>query len=311
MFAWLRKRNEVTIAVSPAPTAVTSQASVPAGELPVLDADQLLARTGGRALVEVMRVKTGFPCALFDSGVLPLVNAYAEFCQLLPVLTPRGGVQPGGLLLHGLEAASAALDFRRGQILPRGAAPETIGAQHYRWTYAVLVAALLHDIERPVSALQVLARVPDREPFLWRPMTGALRAHAAASYHWEQRGDSTADDMVNGKLELFLLDRLVPLVMIEWLSADANLIRELLSHLGHESAAERGPLTELAARARAYAAGIALTPMRPTQDRHVVAAPRTPPSAKDSPPDDPLESEAEFLDPVDDPEPAPKKRKVR
>jgi len=309
--AWPWKKSKATTAVSTAPMTRRPEASLPEGELPVLDADSLLVQTGGRALIEVMRVKTGFPRALFDSGVLPLLNGYAEFSQLLPALTPRRGVNPGGLLLHGLEAASAALDFRRGQILPRGAAPETIGTHHYRWTYAVLVAGLLYQVERPISALQVLVRVPDREPFLWRPMTGALRAHAAVSYRWERQGDSNVDEMTSGKLELFLLDRLVPLGMIEWLSTDSSLIRELMSHHGHEPTAERGALTELAVRAADYAGGIASTPRPPVQDRRLVEAPRPATQAANSAADKPVEPDAEFLDPVDDPTPAPKRRKAR
>jgi hypothetical protein len=57
-----------------------------------------------------------------------------------------------------LQVGSRALDFRRGQILPRGAAPEVIGAQAHRWTYAVFVAALLHDTRHEGLAVQLLNR---------------------------------------------------------------------------------------------------------------------------------------------------------
>jgi hypothetical protein len=39
-----------------------------------------------------------------------------------------------------------ALDHRRGQILPRNAPPEILGALAHRWTYAVFAAALLRDV---------------------------------------------------------------------------------------------------------------------------------------------------------------------
>ncbi|MBI5900775.1 MAG: DNA-binding domain-containing protein, partial [Rhodocyclales bacterium] len=59
---------------------------------------------------------------------------------------------------HALQVGSRALDFRRGQILPRGAAPEVIGAQAHRWTYAVFVAALLHDTRHEGLAEELLNR---------------------------------------------------------------------------------------------------------------------------------------------------------
>jgi len=42
--------------------------------------------------------------------------------------------------------ALRALDHRRGQILPRNAPPEILGALAHRWTYAVFAAALLRDV---------------------------------------------------------------------------------------------------------------------------------------------------------------------
>lgn len=276
----------------------------------MLAAERLLERTGASHVVEVMRTKVGFPRALFDGGVLPLVNAYAEFVQLLPALTPRRGEEAGGLLLHGVEAALAALDFRRGQILPRGAAPEAIGAQHYRWTYAVLVAALLHEIERPFSGLRVFARRADREPELWLPMAGSLGPRAGSSYRWECVA-SPVDDASTGKLALFLFDRFVPLGMIEWLSVDAQLVRELLNHLGGEPAAEHGALRGLASRAVAYAAGVDRPPVAPAESQRADAAP-PPSTVSGSPPASEAQvSEPEFLDPVDDPAPAPRRRKAR
>lgn len=277
----------------------------PEGEWPVLAAERLLERTGASHIIEVMRTKVGFPSALFDGGVVPLINAYAEFAQLLPALTPRRGEEAGGLLLYGIEAGLAALDFRRGQILPRGAPPEVIGEQHHRWTYAVLVAALLYGVEQPLSALHVLMRKAGGAPEPWRPFSGTLDAREAASYRWE-KGASVAEDGTRGKLALFLFDRIVPTGMIEWLSANAGLIRELLRHLGDEPGAERSALRELAARGAAYAAGTPWPPVPPSAP--LVSAPVTSDVAM---PEPDAVAEEQFLDPVEEPMPAPRRRKAR
>lgn len=311
MIRWPWRRTKTASPTAEGASDCAVEASAPDGEFPVLPAALLLERTGAARVVEVMRMKVGFPHALFDSGVLPLIHAYAEFAQLLPALTPRRGEEPGGLLLHGFEAASLALDFRRGQILPRGAPPEAVGEQHHRWTYAVLIAALLHEIERPVSGLRVLMRRPGREPELWLPLTGALGTREASRYRWEQAA-SPVDEAVRGKLALFLFDRFIPIGMIEWLSVDADLVRELLRHLGGEPSAEQGVLRELAARGAAYAAGTAWRSAVSPASQGGPASPVSALKPGNSPAcDADADSGEDFLDPVDDPMPAPRRRKAR
>ena len=80
------------------------------------------------------------------------------FVHGLPTTESRPQEDIGARFTHALQVGSRALDFRRGQILPRGAAPEVIGAQAHRWTYAVFVAALLHDTRHEGLAEQLLNR---------------------------------------------------------------------------------------------------------------------------------------------------------
>ena len=81
--------------------------------------------------VDGIRIKLGFPAELFEQAVRPLIHHLA---------------QCGEPLTYRIEVAGLALDYRRGQILPPGAAPESIGEQAHRWTYAVFVAGLLHGV---------------------------------------------------------------------------------------------------------------------------------------------------------------------
>ncbi len=110
-----------------------------------LAASVIVDRSGLANAIAVLRVRMGFPPETFAMAVQPLIDAYAEYLQLTPVL---GGERhgPGGQLHGGLVTALRALDHRRGQILPRNAAPEVLGALGHRWTYAVFAAALLHDL---------------------------------------------------------------------------------------------------------------------------------------------------------------------
>ncbi|NJD34798.1 MAG: hypothetical protein FIA96_08200 [Betaproteobacteria bacterium] len=97
------------------------------------------------ALVDLIRIKMGFPREVFEPVVSPVIEGYAAFEHGRPATESGLQADSDARFTHALQVGSRALDFRRGQILPRGAAPEVIGAQAHRWTYAVFVAALLHD----------------------------------------------------------------------------------------------------------------------------------------------------------------------
>jgi hypothetical protein len=112
----------------------------------------------GEALVDLIRIKMGFPKEVFEPVVHPVIEGYAAFVNGLPATESGQHAQSGARFTHALQVGSRALDFRRGQILPRGAAPEVIGAQAHRWTYAVFVAALLHDTRHEGLAEQLLNR---------------------------------------------------------------------------------------------------------------------------------------------------------
>lgn len=180
----------------------------PDAELSVLGFQEFIDRTRSAILVELIRIKLGFPREVFERAVNPVIKGYAKFVQLSSASESEQHENPADLFTRSLEVASRALDYRRGQILPRGAAPEVIGAQAHRWTYAVFVAALLYDV-------------------------GKNRVDA------------------DERLAVQLLDRLVPLSVLEWLAADPALMRELLAFLSRDSSARIGAISQLILRAAA------------------------------------------------------------
>ena len=119
---------------------------IPDAELSVFGFQDFIERTRSATLVELIRIKLGFPREVFERAVNPVIKGYAELVQLPSPSESQQHGNPTDLFTHALEVASRALDYRRGQILPRGAAPEVIGAQAHRWTYAVFVAALLYGV---------------------------------------------------------------------------------------------------------------------------------------------------------------------
>lgn len=115
-------------------------------ERPVLCAQAIIDRSGAANLIVLLRVRMGFPAESFALAARPLIDGYAEFVQLRPMPGSSRYGAPGGQLQRGLVTALRALDHRRGQILPRSAPPEILGALAHRWTYAVFAAALLRDV---------------------------------------------------------------------------------------------------------------------------------------------------------------------
>ncbi|MBE7524468.1 MAG: TraI domain-containing protein [Burkholderiales bacterium] len=121
-------------------------------ESPALSAQEILERSGVANLVVLVRVRMGFPPETFALAAQPLIERYAEYVQLQSVSGSLRYGGPGGRLHRALAIVLRALDHRRGQILPRNAPPETLGALAHRWTYAVFAAALLRDVGSEPSA---------------------------------------------------------------------------------------------------------------------------------------------------------------
>ncbi|MBU1973152.1 MAG: helicase/relaxase domain-containing protein [Gammaproteobacteria bacterium] len=157
-------------------------------------------RVQDEALVDLIWIKMGWAREVFEPVVRPVIDGYAAHLQGLPATESLLHAVTGARFTHALQVGSRALDFRRGQILPRGAAPEVIGAQAHRWTYAVFVAALLHDTRQEGLAEQ-------------------------------------------------LLNRFVPPLVLDWLAADPELMRELVAFLAGDDSAPAGAISELVRRA--------------------------------------------------------------
>ena len=98
--------------------------------------------------VALLRARLAFPREVFDVLVEPLIRGLAG-C----VSPTRDGDAAADTQLLGrsLRLALLALALRRDRILPPNAPPERVGELAHRWSYAVLVAALLRNGEDAVA----------------------------------------------------------------------------------------------------------------------------------------------------------------
>lgn len=212
------------------------------GEQSVLDGRAVIRATGSSALVDALQVKLGMPAEVFETSVRPMIEAYAEFVQCLTAPSTRD-VQPEPMLERALRAVHAALDRRRHQILPLGVAPEDIGALAHRWSYALMVVALIEVAREGLPDLAVTFRSAERPvPRSWGPAAGSLAAHDALAYRY---GAPIRDADGSAFLRFTLLHACVSPTVLVWLAEDERVFACLDAVLSGRSDPDAASLLDL------------------------------------------------------------------
>lgn len=230
---WLKKTAVVAPTGSNQATAISMLTQPPSRDfLPILDTPALFGRTGADAYIAKIRQRLGFTPESYARDVQPLFNAFAQFVQLLPASESHHHAQPGGLLVHLLEVAAHALHFRDAYKLPKGASPEEQTRLSARYSYAVLVAALLHDIGKPVSDVEVTLATGIGEKKSWVPLAGTMSQQGGLWYRVEFAPER--DYRKHERMGLPLLRVLVPGPALAWLGEYRPLMDELMQVMSGE-----------------------------------------------------------------------------
>ena len=167
------------------------------------------------------------------------------------------------MLAHGLEVVCEALKLRRGRLLPPGAAAEELAIRQDLWTYAVVTAALLHDIGKPVTDLRL--RVYDqqgRDIGCWDPWAGPLTSEACR-YQVEFIRDRRY--RFHEQIPPLLVHFFLPQRGLSWLASDPEVFETWLATISG-ALDKAGVLGELVQRsdglsvARDLAGGLARMP---------------------------------------------------
>jgi integrating conjugative element relaxase (TIGR03760 family) len=241
LLAWNRhtlSRAEKTPLAPAQPQA--SPPSYPPGFLPVLPAVDLYREVRVEPLLFRIRQALGFAPENYDRDVQPLQDAVAEFVQLLPASESHHHANPGGLLTHVLEVAAVALLRSEEAKLPIGRPTEEQLKFAARWRYGILVAALLHDIGKPIADVEVTVRRPNGSLGPWNGLGGRL-ADVGDCYRvqFPLRHDYGAHQ----RLPVMLLKTMVPASTMRWLADDVELVNTLIAYLSGES--DGGPIGQL------------------------------------------------------------------
>jgi len=211
----------------------TQAHEIPPGWLPVLSAQDLIQHTGAGALISSIRSKTGLAPGNYGRDYGQTITRLLEFAQLLPASESHHHAHPGGLAIHALEAGDIALSLRRSQVLPPGVPPEDIQRREHRWTYGVFLAAMIHDLGKPLSDLRITLAT-DRGEGTWSPLAGAMAECGGLRYRVEFAPSGARNYQSHQRLAIFLLQRIVPQPTLAWLSEDAELLAQLTAFLSGE-----------------------------------------------------------------------------
>jgi hypothetical protein len=221
--------------------------------LPVLTANELICWSRTAGVIEAIKAKTGFSKKHFTRSVLPLIKYYAELVQQLLAAGDRQCAPACPLLLQALRRVDVALAFRRGQYLPRGAAPEDIMRLEHRWTYAVFIAALLYDIDTVLVEIKITIYGPRiNPPKAWIPSLGSMRECGATHYSFDVAFRRENDESTEDGFALSLFQRWLPGVAQQWLSSDHDLMTELAATLSGRPDSCSDAIQHIVSRAAAH-----------------------------------------------------------
>ncbi|CAD5366891.1 HD domain-containing protein [Rubrivivax sp. A210] len=222
-------------AAARAPRLAKAVVARPASQLPLRAFEDIVTATETRALLISIERKTRLSQGIYAQDCMPVLEALAEFVQMLPASESHHHAHPGGLWQHLLEVADVALSFRAGLELPPGAGTEERKRLEHRWTYAVFVAALLHDVGKAVTDVQVtLYGDAPRDGKAWTPLAGSMRTFGAHWYTVAFADPTDRDYQAHAKLGAMLMSSFVPARATRWLADESQVLSQLVAYLSGE-----------------------------------------------------------------------------
>ncbi len=212
--------------------------------LPATDPAKLIETQ--RELVDRIREAAIASPEVFEQFYLESLRRFASYAHLLPASQTHHHRGAGGLLRHAAEVALWSLQSGSRVLLPGEQAPRRRRELEPRWHLAVYLAALCHDLGKPVTDLVVTSRDSAK---IWNPYAEDLYAwanrHGVDRYflHWrENRGKK------HTVVSPLIVERIIGQQGLTWISdGDGELVLWMLETInGHPSA--ENPIHDLVVR---------------------------------------------------------------
>lgn len=119
--------------------------------LVVMTAEELFSYTGQQGRLRNIKSIVQIDDATYQALYQDVIERFAELVQLMPASQAHHHAVPGGLFIHTLEVLEIALTLRRQYKLPLFATEKQQEDERHLWTYAVFIAAILHDVGKRLT----------------------------------------------------------------------------------------------------------------------------------------------------------------
>jgi integrating conjugative element relaxase (TIGR03760 family) len=226
-------------------TVTTHEKSAPdiPGILPVLPVEKLLDAHAGH-LVNLKEL-AGLSEPNFDRFYKTSIHNFARLVQLLPASEVHHHASPGGMLAHTLDVCVIALKLRRSYVLSTSNNAEDVSAEQDIWTYSIFLAALCHDLAKPVVDQIIDIYDRDHKSHKWLPWANFL----------DEQGEWYTCQFVrkrqyqlHEKASPLLIHRIIPPYGMEWLSSNQTIFTQCLASVSgdNENALSIGEIITLA-----------------------------------------------------------------
>ncbi len=182
--------------------------------LPCLTANEIIKEKTLQPYFQALKQLISAPGDIYEELYQTTLNRFSEFCQAMPfsIIKP----EPYGLLIQQLKLTIATLKLFRGYMLPINSDSESIAEQEPLWSYAILTASLLTQIDHiQTDRTVMLYQSHSHQLGQWHPLTGCL--YEPKTYY--QILPTAQQITVNPYLlRITLLGKLIPNVALRWLT---------------------------------------------------------------------------------------------
>ncbi|MEZ8959589.1 MobH family relaxase [Vibrio lentus] len=182
--------------------------------------------------IEEVRLCTAIPRNDWETLYLPMFDNVARYVQNLPASAAHHHSGIGGLLEHSLEIAMYSARVTRGVTFTTNGQEVQVGELAQVYIYAVVSGALIHDLGKLITDLDVLVEIEGKQ-IKWNPVLGPMPI--GAKYKFSMNHDSQRARHDHEHASPLLARAIIPSKGLRWLSElNTNLYRMWLSTIsGH------------------------------------------------------------------------------
>ncbi len=213
------------------------------GILPILSVEKLLrAHTGHLTSLKEL---AGLSELNFDRFYKTSIYNFARLVQLLPASEVHHHASSGGMLAHTLDVCVIALKKRRSYVLSTSNNAEDVSAEQDIWTYSIFLAALCHDLAKPIVDQNIDIFDLNHKVHQWEPWANFL----------DEQGQWYTCQFVkkrtyklHEKASPLLIHKVVPCQGMEWISSNQTIFMQWLATISgdHEHALSMGEIISFA-----------------------------------------------------------------